>query len=120
MSVLLDLPRETELALIDRAEREGVPVPQVILHLLQQALDASSPLNTVEEPDGDPLALERAMELYRRRTPEEIAKNREQILAASTPVLHPPTGKTITEMVVGKWPGKESDAEISTLLEQLS
>lgn len=54
------------------------------------------------------------------RTPEEIAAARKRILD-STPEPQPlPEGKTLAEVIVGQWPGNETDEEILEALRKLS
>lgn len=43
-----------------------------------------------------------------------------QSLADLKPRKLPPPGKTAMEMVMGKWPGDETDEEINKALEELS
>ena len=54
------------------------------------------------------------------RTPEEISCVRERILAATPPPRELPDGTTIFDVVMGKWPGHETDEQISAALENLS
>ena len=65
-------------------------------------------------------SLEAAIAHMTSRTPEEIASVRERILAATPPPRELPTGKTIFDVVMGKWPGDETDEEIDAALEDLS
>ncbi len=54
------------------------------------------------------------------RTPEEILAEREKILTASRKPAEVPEGKTLADMVVGKWPGDETDEVIFEALRKLS
>jgi hypothetical protein len=71
-----------------------------------------------EEQEAESLA--EAISRITSRSPEKIAAARERILAM-TPEPRPlPADKTIFDVVMGKWPGRETDEEIDTALEQLS
>jgi hypothetical protein len=118
MSLLLELSEETQAALAARAEREGVGVPQLATSLLQQGLRALH--DGDGDPDGDPQALSKAVDQIRSRTQAERDENRKRILAHARQPHDLPEGKTLTEMVVGKWPGTETDQEISQLLKEIS
>ena len=65
-------------------------------------------------------SLEVAMARMVSRTPKEIASVRERILATTPPPRELPEGKTIFDVVMGKWPGEETDEEIQAALEALS
>ena len=54
------------------------------------------------------------------RTPEEIAAARERLLAAAPPPEELPPGTTIFDVMMGKWPGDETDEQIFDALERLS
>ena len=54
------------------------------------------------------------------RTHKEIRAARDRVLEASPPPHELPEGKTLEDMVLGRWPGKETDEEILTALEKLS
>jgi len=65
-------------------------------------------------------AWERELEWLANRTPEEIEEARRELKAASRPSRPLPEGKTLSDMVCGKWPGDETDEEIAAALERLS
>ncbi len=74
------------------------------------------------DPDEEEPAetLEAAMERLNSRTPEQIDAARKRILDA-TPEPHPlPKGKTLADVIMGQWPGDETDAEINEALRKLS
>lgn len=74
-----------------------------------------------EEPDEDGAAsLEEVMTRMANRTPEEIATLRERLLAATPPPKDLPSGKSIFDVVMGKWQGNETDEQIFAALEKLS
>jgi hypothetical protein len=117
MSLMLELPQEMESALTARAEREGVELPQLIARLLQQGLAI---YDGKGDPDGDPLALSRAIAQIRTRSPQEKEDISHRILAQARQPKALPQGKTLSDMVVGKWPGTETEPEIAQLLQELS
>ncbi|HLK55841.1 MAG TPA: hypothetical protein VKU00_04735 [Chthonomonadaceae bacterium] len=71
--------------------------------------------NTEEAP-----TLEDAITKLNSRTPEEIAAARKRILDASPEPRPLPEGKTLAEVVMGQWPGDETDEEIHEALRKLS
>jgi hypothetical protein len=66
-----------------------------------------------------PDRLSQAIEWLTRREPAEVLAARERILGAAPP-RDIPAGKSVIDMVEGKWPGTESDADIREALDQLS
>ena len=64
--------------------------------------------------------LEQELTRLRQRSPEQVAEARERILKASRPARPLPDGKSLSDMVEGKWPGDETDEEIRLALEELS
>ncbi|MCW3051998.1 MAG: hypothetical protein JWN14_1168 [Chthonomonadales bacterium] len=68
------------------------------------------PFRTYEE------ALAQAMS----RTEEDIAEARARVLQASPVPREIPEGKTLEDMVVGQWPGDETEEQIFEALERLS
>ncbi len=73
-----------------------------------------TPAEPAAPPKPDPIA--EAMARIANRTPEEVLAAREAILAKSTPPRPLPPGKTWIDMVVGQWPGDETDEEIEEWL----
>jgi hypothetical protein len=74
-----------------------------------------------EEPTEEHMeSLEAAITRMINRTPEEIAAARERLLAVTPPPRELPTGTTIFDAVMGKWPGDETDEQIAAALEKLS
>lgn len=73
-----------------------------------------------EETEEAAESLEAAMARMTNRTPEEIASTRERILSATPSPRELPQGKTLLDVVMGQWPGDETDEEINTALEKLS
>ncbi len=76
---------------------------------------------TVEVPTpAEESALEREIRWLTSRTPEEIMKTRDELERISRPPTPLPPGKTLSDMVEGKWPGDETDEQIREALEKLS
>lgn len=71
------------------------------------------------DEEEDHAALDRAISAWTRRTPEQIAQAQERANAIR-PVHEVPAGKTLFDMVAGKWPGDETDEEVNGALERLS
>ena len=75
------------------------------------------------DPDSDPDALQRGLawlEGLKNRTDEEIEEARRRLDALSPPPTPIPEGKTLSDMVEGKWLGDETDEQIREALERLS
>ncbi len=64
--------------------------------------------------------LAREIEWLTGRSPEDVRAARERIFGSSPPPREIPEGKTVVDMVKGKWPGTETDAEIHEALNRIS
>ena len=104
------LPLATETRLREKAHDAGLP-----LEMYLEELAESDANRTGEE---DPLAA--AIRRLTSRTPEQVLADREEILRSSPPPRPLPPGKTLADVVVGTWPGDETDEEIFEMLEKLS
>lgn len=71
-----------------------------------------------QKAEIDPL--EEAIRRWNARTPEQVQADREEVLAGSKKPRPLPPGKTLDDMVRGKWPGDETDEQIQAALEELS
>ena len=60
------------------------------------------------------------MNRWRTRTPEQILADREDLMRTARLGRPLPPGKTILDVVVGAWPGDETDEQILEALERLS
>ncbi len=67
-----------------------------------------------------PDMLRQGAEWLTRRTDDEVRAARQRIFAASPAPRDLPAGKTVLDVVEGKWPGTETDAEIRDALDRLS
>jgi hypothetical protein len=68
----------------------------------------------------NPTSLSRAKSSMTRRTPEQIAKAQARATELYVPMRPVPPGKTLAEVVVGQWPGDETDEQIEAALRELS
>ena len=115
MEITITVSEEMQRKLQELAQESGLSVADCAHDMLEGSLDRlRSPSSSAVDP------VERYLTNLRCRTPEELAETQRLILAASRPRRIPPPGKTIADMVVGKWPGNETDAEIRAALEELS
>jgi hypothetical protein len=73
-----------------------------------------------EATEEDILSLEAAITRMIHRTPQEVAAVRERLLGVTPPPRELPEDMTIFDVVMGKWPGDETDDQIATALEKLS
>ena len=105
------------MTVIQAVYADGVLTPREPLNLPEgSVLDVVLP-----KPDDDRRqSPEEWLTAMMNRTPQEIQAARDRIDAKSTPARKPPEGKTWADMVVGKWPGDETDEEIREFLERLS
>lgn len=126
--MVVNVTLETEKQLIALAERVGAPVAVYAGHLLEQKLHendwqngANGSVVVVEDDDdNDPDALAKAMAKLLNRTPEEIEQARERIFATSRPPRPLPEGKTLGDVLLGQWPGDETDEQVFEALRKLS
>ena len=118
MSITIELSPETLARLQTKAAAEHLSVGDYIAELVtHNAEDAS---DAAEDASDAKTELGRAVERLLTRTPQEKTTLRTEILSTSRPARALPTGKTLEDVVVGKWPGSETDAEISQALADLS
>src|SRR5690348_16120077 len=110
-SVTVQLDAATEQTLRQYASRCG----QTLEAYLRQL--AESDANREAAP-ADMLA--RGLEWLRPRGPDEIQAARRRVPGASLPPRELPAGQSVVEAIEGKWPGTESDAEISDALRRIS
>jgi hypothetical protein len=70
--------------------------------------------------DADFATFEEALAKATSRTANEVAADRARLIQASPTSRDLPTGCTLEDVVMGKWPGNESDEQIFEALEKLS
>ena len=99
---------------------EGTPA-QLAAHILRLP-DARFQMTVVSEtaPEDAVESLEAALDRMVNRSPAEVEAARERILAASPPPRELPEGKTLLDVIMGKWPGDETDEQIREALDRLS
>ena len=86
-------------------------LPDVRLHVEIQQIKAEENQKSFQEQE---------IERITNRSPEELRANWEHIVSLSRPPRPLPPGKTFDDMVMGQWPGDETDEEIRLALEELS
>lgn len=62
--------------------------------------------------EDDPGALQRAVARMTSRTPEEVEATRARLFAEMESPTPLPPGKTLEDVISGKWPGDETDEEV--------
>jgi hypothetical protein len=122
MSITIELSPETEAAIREQAEAVGEVPTTYIARAAEMRLREEKIAADREHwlAQGMNYELSDSIARLRNRTPEEIAKTRAEYLALATPGKPLPPGKTLADMVVGQWPGDETDEEILAALERLS
>jgi hypothetical protein len=114
MSITIELSPETLARLQTKATAEHLSLDAYITELVTHDAEDAGHINTPETE------LDKAVHRMMLRTPEEKAPLQNAILAASRPARALPEGKTLEDVVVGKWPSNETDAEIRQALADLS
>jgi len=110
-SVSVELTPETEQRLRLQASRRGQTLETYLRHLAEKDANGAT-----EVPD----MLSQGLAWLTQRGAEEVRCARERILSASPPPRDVPAGKTVLDMMEGKWPGAETDAEIRDALGRIS
>jgi hypothetical protein len=110
MSITIELSPEREVLLRQDAEAHGMNIADYVRTLIERSIG----------PKSKESVLEQSLREILHRTPEEKAMMREALLAAARPAKPLPEGKTLEDMVVGKWPGDETDEVIEAALRELS
>lgn len=128
--MVITVTQETEKQLTALAECVGAPVAVYAGHLLEQKLHENGGRNGAngstkfvaqdDDDDIEPNALANAMATLLNRTPEEKERAKAELYAASRPPRPLPEGKTLLDLVYGKWPGDETDEEVFEALRKLS
>ena len=116
MTITIDLPPDTEARLQRRAERAGEDPRVCAANVLQSVLANDSAVGI----QGEPTAYGIAMAKLLNRTPEERAATAQRMRALIVPGRPLPPGKTLEDVLVGQWPGVETDAQIEAALAELS
>lgn len=110
-TVMVQLSSETEQQLRLHANQRGQTLEAYLRDLAEK--DA---IGGTEPPD----MLSQGLEWLTRRGTEEAVAARLRILGASLPPRDVPAGQTVLDVMEGKWPGTETDAEIRDALARIS
>lgn len=111
------------------AERDAADAEQDAFVAAQHRAMIEAPIFTpdpeavardVEAAGGEDTPLGRGIKEMLARTPEQVREARARLLATARPACPLPPGKTLEDVIVGKWPGDETDEEIARALEDLS
>lgn len=121
MQMVVNVSPEAEKILGELAARNGISAPEMAGELLEEKLKETYTISpTDEDGDFDPDALERVIAQMTNRTPEEIEETRARLFQEMEPPRPLPPGKTLADILYGKWPGDETDEEVLAALEKLS
>lgn len=114
----LSIPDELESRLRSLAAERGISVEGLLLQIADREAHAGQG-EAIEggiDDAWDPLAAE--IERLRNRTEAEIEAVRARVIR---PAVRPlPPGKTLADVIEGKWPGTETDEEIAEALRRMS
>jgi hypothetical protein len=110
-SVTVQLTPETEHQLRLRASQRGETLETYLGHLAEKEARGGA-----EAPD----MLGQGLEWLTHRGTDEVRAARERILGASPTPREVPAGQSVLDVVEGKWPGTETDAEIRDALGRIS
>ena len=111
-SVIVQLTPETEQQLRLQASQRGQTLESYLRHLAEKEAHA--------EADTSDALLRQGIEWLTSRSADEVRAARERILGAAPSPRDVPAGKSILDIVEGKWPGTETDAEIRDALDRIS
>ena len=106
---LLSVPKET--------------IAELGLHsgdTLQVQIETIRATETQTPKEQEQTPLERAVYEMTSRTPEQLAQAQLRAMELYPPRRTPPPGKTLADMVSGKWPGDETEEQIQQALAELS
>jgi hypothetical protein len=110
-SVTVQLTPETEQQLRLQASRHGETLETYLRRLAEKEACADA-------AGAD--MLQQGLDWLTRRRPEEVRAASDRILGAAPPPRDIPAGKNLVDVVEGKWPGTETDAEIRAALDRMS
>ena len=124
MSITIELEPETEKWLNAQAEREGRKPEQIAERLLRYTQSGNGAKGTnghaAEDEKSDSSYYEVLRAKMMNQTIEEKKAMHEAALRHIILGRPLPPGKTLEDMIAGKWPGNETDEQINTALEDLS
>jgi len=133
MTITLELSPEDESRLREKAAAHGQSLPDYLKSVAERDAgsihrngrgdggdeDSNTTVPGVATQPGDAV-VRRAAAALNNRTPEQIAQDRARVFAAARPARPLPPGKTLEDVVVGKWPGDETEEQILAALDELS
>src|SRR5215510_2352056 len=115
---------DVEKSLVALAAQRSVDPAVLGGALLEEMMREKGLLSQTNGTEGivpeDPEALARAVAAMINRTPEQIEAAQELALKEFQSERELPPGKTIFDVVCGKWPGNETDEEVYEALKRLS
>lgn len=106
---------ETDMTHMQVIEGTG---EELIHHLSEHPDDRFRLIMLPQNPEFT--TFDQAYTMAASRTPDDIAAARARVLAASPVPRALPDGKTLADVVMGKWPGDETDEQIVSALGKLS
>jgi hypothetical protein len=109
-TVAVHLQPDSEQRLRDKAREAGLSLQDYLEELAERDANKGGPNDRLQQE----------IAWLTNRTPEEIEETRRRLIALSPPPTPIPEGKTLSDMVEGKWPGDETDEQIREALERLS
>ena len=77
-------------------------------------------IEPVEEEDKNAFSLDAGIASLNGRAPEQVLAARNRVLDAASEPLAVPPGKTVADLIMGQWPGDESDEQVAAALQALS
>ena len=93
----------------EQAGKAGLPLEAYLVKLAEREVAVAPPTRLAQELDW-----------LGSRTPADIEETRRRLFSHSPQPRPIPDGKTLSDMVEGKWPGDETDEEVHAALERLS
>lgn len=110
-SITVQLSPEAEQQLRLLASRQGKSLEAYLGQLAEREATAES---------NGPNLLEQGRTGIQQRSSEQIEAARQRIIEATRAPREIPAGQTLLDVIEGKWPGSETDAEIKDALDRLS
>jgi hypothetical protein len=110
-NVTVQLTPETEHRLRQRASRRGETLETYLGRLAEREAAGGA---------GAPDMLDQGVEWLTSRGAAEVQAARERIFGAAPAPRELPAGKSVVDVVEGKWPGDENDAEVRDALDRIS
>ena len=117
MTITLELSPDEEARLREKAAAHGQSLPDYLKNVAER--DAAPDAET-DGGDELPSALAEAVAEMTPRTPEQIAELQARAIRQYLPRRTPPPGKTVADMIGGRWPGDETDEQVRAALQDQS